>query len=110
MIYKRRAQKYTFTEDGEKFIFHSASLPREANLATVMRAKRLVNASKKFVSLCIRLHDEPSKRSCMLERKMTTMRRGMKESFPVVRRYQVPRKARWYRKDGGAREFPQLKF
>ena len=54
--------------------------------------------------------EEPLKEDCILERKTTTTRRGTKESFLIGRQGQVPSKAKWFNREGGAREFPQLKF
>ncbi|KAL6125551.1 hypothetical protein ACLB2K_073607 [Fragaria x ananassa] len=51
VIYERKAQKYTFTKDGQRFVIRVTSLPPEASLVATTQDKRLVNACRKFVLL-----------------------------------------------------------
>nr|ABD63115.1 hypothetical protein 18.t00011 [Asparagus officinalis] len=54
--------------------------------------------------------EEPLNEDCILERKTIMTRRGTKESFLIRRQGQVPSKTKWFNRERGAREFPQLKF
>jgi len=54
--------------------------------------------------------EDPLQEDCILERKVTTTRRGEREAFRIGRAGQVPSKAKWFSKDQGALEFPNLRF
>ncbi|KAK1377226.1 hypothetical protein POM88_033419 [Heracleum sosnowskyi] len=54
--------------------------------------------------------EEPLKTDCILERKMTSTQRGDRIMFRIGRVGQLPSKARWFNKDQGALEFPNLLF
>ena len=54
--------------------------------------------------------EDPLKEDCIVERKTTTTRRGKVDSFLIGRQGQVPSKAKWYSKEKGLLEFPNLHF
>ena len=54
--------------------------------------------------------EEPLLEDCILERKMTTTRQGKRAVFRIGCAGQVPSKARWFSKEKGALEFPNLRF
>ena len=151
-IYERKAQKNTFTKDGQRFVIRAASLPPEASLVVATQAKRLVNACKKFVLLTRphegqssqdvektklkksqakyktrpcnfgisdlvrlrrskeRLKEYPLLEDCILEQQVATTRRGERTVFRIGRVGQVPSKAKWFSKEKGTLEFPNLQF
>ena len=54
--------------------------------------------------------EDPLKEDCIVERKTTATRRGKVDSFLIGRQGQVPSKAKWYSKEKGLLEFPNLHF
>ena len=54
--------------------------------------------------------EEPLKEDCILERKVHKSRRGEIVSFLIGQQGQVPSKARWFSKEKGDLEFPNLQI
>ena len=54
--------------------------------------------------------EEPLKEDCILEKNLTKTRRGEIVSYRVGRQGQVPSRSRWFSKEKGALEFPNLDF
>ena len=59
----RREQKYSFVKDGRSFVIKSITSPLiGSSLITATQAKRMVNASRKFVLIMVRaISDRPSR-------------------------------------------------
>jgi hypothetical protein len=58
-IYHRRAQQYHLVKDGKTYIVHKDRSSQKADLVTACQARRMINASQKFVLMMIRpLTDE----------------------------------------------------
>lgn len=53
-VYFRRAQKYQLEKDEKRYIVHKNQTHRMVELVTACQARRMVNASQKFVLLMIR--------------------------------------------------------
>lgn len=53
-IYYRRTQRYQFKKDGKKYIINSDRACQIVDLVTACQARRMINASQKFVLLMIR--------------------------------------------------------
>ena len=63
----RKEQRYELTKDGRSFEIQAISSPIESSsLISATQAKRMVNASKKFVLLMIRPVLEPMRSNCMV--------------------------------------------
>ena len=54
--------------------------------------------------------EDPLVEDCILERKVTTTRKGERTTFLIGRAGQVPSKAKWFSKEKGTLEFPNLQF
>ena len=54
--------------------------------------------------------EDPLVEDCILERKVTTTRKGERTAFLIGRAGQVPSKAKWFSKEKGTLEFPNLQF
>jgi hypothetical protein len=60
-IFYRRRQQYQFTKDGKDYIFSREKINQGADLITACQAKRIVNASQRFVLLLIQPFENESK-------------------------------------------------
>ena len=66
-VLERRKQQYTFTKDGTKFVIRAIDTPHEGiSLVTATQAKRMVNASRRFVLLMVRALEEKPSRLCLM--------------------------------------------
>ncbi|KAL6134086.1 hypothetical protein ACLB2K_066319 [Fragaria x ananassa] len=54
--------------------------------------------------------EDPLVEDCILERKVTTTRKGERTAFLIGRAGQVPSKAKWFSEEKGTLEFPNLQF
>ncbi|KAL6217406.1 hypothetical protein ACLB2K_010623 [Fragaria x ananassa] len=54
--------------------------------------------------------EDPLVEDCILERKVTTTRKGERTAFLIGRAGQVPSKAKWFSEENGTLEFPNLQF